>query len=124
MIWRSTSKTGELYIITDKGLISLRIDASDGTADYEDVQVFPNPVKPEFNGQITIQGIKFDSDVRITDMGGNLVYRTTSNGGTAVWNGRRITGEKVTTGVYLIWTSESEGKGRKVGKVTVINSDR
>ncbi len=116
------SKTGEMYIITDKGMISYRIDASAGSSDYEEVQVFPNPVRPEFNGVITIQGIKYDSDVRITDLGGNLVYKTTSNGGTATWNGRRITGERVASGVYLIWTAENNGKGRQVGKVAVINS--
>jgi hypothetical protein len=49
------------------------------------------------------------------------VYQTTSNGGTATWNGKTITGEKVTTGVYLIWTAANEGKGRKVGKVMVVH---
>ena len=48
---------------------------------------------------------------------------TTSNGGTATWNGRTLQGEKVTTGVYLIWTApnDPEVKGRKVGKVLVVN---
>lgn len=113
--------TGELYIITDKGLVSYRSDASYEDAEYSNVIVFPNPARPEFDGLITIQGIKYNSDVKITDVAGNLVYKTTSNGGTAVWNGKNILGEKVKTGVYLIWTASNEGKGRKVGKVTVIN---
>jgi hypothetical protein len=113
--------TGELFIITDKGLISYRTDASYEDPEYSDVKVFPNPARPDFEGPITIQGIRYNSDVKITDVAGNLVYRTTSNGGTATWDGRTVNGEKVKTGVYLIWTAANEGKGRKVGKVLVVN---
>jgi len=116
-------KTGEVYITTEDGLVSLRTDASFEDPNYSDVRVFPNPVRPEFEGLITIQGIKFNSDVKFTDMAGNLVYKTISNGGTAVWNGKNLNGEKVTSGVYLIWTApdDRERKGRKVGKVVIIN---
>lgn len=113
--------TGELFIITDKGMVSYRSDASYEDPEYSNVIVFPNPVRPEFNGLITIQGIKYNSDIKVTDIAGNLVYRTTSNGGTATWNGKNLNGEKVKTGIYLIWTASNDGKGRKVGKVTVIN---
>ncbi len=114
-------KTGEVYAVTDKGLISFRTDASYEDPEYADVQVFPNPAGPNFGGVITIQGIRYNSDVKITDMGGKLVYKTTSNGGTAIWNGKNLDGTKVASGVYLIWTAANEGKGRKVGKVVVIN---
>lgn len=112
--------TGELFIITDNGMVSYRTDATYEDADYSSTTVFPNPVKPDFFGPITIQGIKYGSDVRITDAAGNLVYKTTSNGGTATWNGKRLTGEDVSSGVYFIWTAPVEGKGKKVGKVVVI----
>lgn len=113
--------TGELFIVTDKGLVSYRTDASYEDPEYANVKVFPNPARPDFEGPITIQGIRYDSDIKITDVAGNLVYQTTSNGGTATWNGKTINGEKVTSGVYLIWTAPNEGKGRKVGKVLVIH---
>ena len=112
--------TGELFIITDNGMVSYRTDATYEDPDYSSTIVFPNPVKPDFFGPITIQGIKYGSDVRITDAAGNLVYKTTSNGGTATWNGKRMTGEEVSSGVYFIWTAPVEGKGKKVGKVVVI----
>jgi len=114
-------QTGELFIVTDKGLISFRSDASEGAGDYKEVNIFPNPARPEFDGPITIQGIYNNSDVKITDVAGNLVYTTTSNGGTATWNGKTLKGEPVKTGVYLIWTTSNIGKGRKVGKVLVVN---
>ena len=113
--------TGELFIITDQGLISYRTDATYEDSEYENVQVFPNPARPEFDGPITIQGIRYNSDVKITDISGRLVYKTSSNGGTATWNGRSLNGDKVATGVYLIWTAANEGKGRKVGKVLIVN---
>jgi len=114
-------QTGELFIITDKGLISYRTNATYEDPNYSNVNVFPNPVRPNFNGLITIQGIRYNSDVKITDVAGNLVYKTTSNGGAASWNGRTLDGQKVATGVYLIWTAANSGAGRKVGKVLVIN---
>lgn len=113
--------TGELFIVTDNGLISYRTDATAGKSrDYSEVTVFPNPVRPDFTGVISMQGIQYDSDVKVTDAAGNLVYRTTSNGGTATWNGRTLNGDPVATGVYFIWTAPNEGKGRKVGKVLVV----
>lgn len=111
---------GELYIITDKGLVSYRSDASYEDPTYEGFVVFPNPVRPNFSGPVTIQGIRYDSDVKITDAAGNLVYKTTSNGGTATWNCNAINGEPVVTGVYFIWTATNAGKDKKVGKVLVI----
>jgi ligand-binding sensor domain-containing protein len=114
-------ETGELFIITDQGLVSYRTDATYEDPNYSDVQVFPNPARPDFDGVITIQGIKYDSDVKITDAAGNLVYQTTSNGGTATWDRKTLTGEPVRTGVYLIWTASNQQKGRYVGKVLVVN---
>jgi hypothetical protein len=114
-------QTGELFVVTDKGLVSYRTDATYEDPTYSTVTVFPNPARPEFQGPITIQGIKYDSDVKVTDIAGNLVYKTVSNGGTATWNGKTMSGERVKTGVYLIWTAPNEGKGRKVGKVLVVN---
>ena len=114
-------QTGELYIITEEGLVSFRTDASQGDNTYENTLVFPNPLKPEHTYGVTIQGIAYDSDVRFTDAGGNLVYKTTSNGGTAHWDGKTLSGERVKAGVYFIWTAPNEGEGRKVGEFVVIN---
>lgn len=114
-------QTGELYIVTDKGLVSFRIDATYEDPNYETLNVFPNPVKPEYFGPITIQGIRYNSDVKVTDAAGNLIFKTQSNGGTATWNGQNLNGEKVPTGVYFFWTANNyQGGDRKVAKVLVI----
>lgn len=114
-------QTGELFIITEEGLVSYRTDATQGDATYSNTTVFPNPLKPEHTYGVTIQGIAYDSDIRFTDAGGNLVYKTTSNGGTAHWDGKTLSGERVKAGVYFIWTAPNDGDGRKVGEFVVIN---
>ncbi len=113
--------TGEVFFVTEKGLQSFRSDASKSDFDYNDVQVFPNPYRPEFTGVVSIQGIAYESDVRITDIAGNLVHQTVSNGGTATWNGRKMNGEKASSGVYQLWTAPRGGKVRYVGKFVLIN---
>jgi hypothetical protein len=113
--------TGELYIVTDKGLVSFRIDATYEDPTYESLNVFPNPVTPDFNGPITVQGLRYDSDVKVTDAAGNLIYKTQSNGGTATWHGLNLNGEKVPTGVYFFWTANNyQGGERKVAKVLIV----
>ena len=116
-------QTGEMFVVTEEGLVSYRTDATYQDSEYSNVTVFPNPARPDFDGPITIQGIMYDSDVKITDAAGNLVYKTTSNGGTATWDRRTLNGDLARTGVYLIWTAPNTGKGRFVGKVLVV-SDR
>lgn len=114
-------KTGEVFFVTEKGLQSFRSDASVSDFDYSDVQVFPNPFRPDFNGVVSIQGIAYESEVRITDVAGNLVFKTLSNGGTATWNGQTLSGSRAASGVYQIWTAPRNGKGRYVGKFVLIN---
>src|SRR5690554_7427085 len=75
------SNNGEVCFITESGLISYRSDASKGDLEYTNVIVFPNPVKPDNHGPITIQGIAYNSNVKITNVSGKLVNRTHSTVG-------------------------------------------
>ena len=113
--------TGEVFFATESGLISFRADATIADNDFTNVKVFPNPVRPDFSGPITIQGLGYESDVKITDVSGNLIYQTKSNGGTVIWDGNRLTGERVQSGVYLVWTASTSGKGKAVAKILFIN---
>jgi hypothetical protein len=112
---------GETFFMTDKGMVSFRSDASKGDDTYSNVVVFPNPVTPDHEGPITIQGIAEDSDVKFTDAAGNLIYKTTSLGGTATWNGKTLNGERAASGVYFIWTAKNTDKKKYVGKVVFIH---
>jgi hypothetical protein len=113
-------ETGEVYFGTDRGLISFRYTATDGKEKYEELKIFPNPVREDFDGYISISGLKEKSEVKITDAYGGLVYRTASDGGTAVWDGKRFNGEKAATGVYFVFVNDETGKERKAGKILFI----
>lgn len=108
--------TGEVFMATDKGLISFRSDATKGANDFNKVIVFPNPVKRNYDGLINIKGLISNSIVKITDISGNLVFEAKSNGGSISWNGINLKGEKISTGVYLVFCSNAEGDKAYVTK--------
>jgi len=115
------TQNGEVFFATDRGLISWISDATEGKNSYQQLYVWPNPVRETYNGEITIDGLLSDSDVKITDIAGNLVYKTISNGGRATWNGKNRQGNRVSTGVYLIFCSDSRGNKSRVIKLLFIH---
>lgn len=99
---------GEVFIGTDDGIISYRSDATvGGRVHSNNVQVFPNPVRPDYQGPIAINGLARDANVKITDISGRLVFETTANGGQAIWEGTDYTGRRVATGVYLVFSADN-----------------
>jgi len=111
---------GEVYFGTDKGIISYRDDATGAGDKHGDVLVFPNPVRPNYEGPITIQGLPNNATVKITDVAGRVVYEMLSNGGTAVWDGRSFSGAKPATGVYLIFSANEEDEDALVSKLLIV----
>jgi hypothetical protein len=114
-------QTGEVFIATDKGIISYMGDATDAGNTHGDVMVYPNPVRPEYAGNIAIKGLVKDANVKITDVAGNLVYETKANGGMATWNGLNFKGKRAATGVYLIYSSNADGTETFVTKILFVN---
>lgn len=112
-------QTGELFIVTDKGLISYRSNATQGQTECN-IKIFPNPVRPEFNGTIGVSGLAERSVVKITDISGKLMYETTSIGGTATWNRRDYNGVTAKSGIYLIWVANSNGENTCISKLALI----
>jgi flagellar hook assembly protein FlgD len=112
---------GEVFFGTDKGIISYTADATAGAGNFSNVKIYPNPVKPDYESDITIQGLKQNAVVKITDISGNLVFETTANGGTATWNGRNFNGHRVATGVYLILAADEVGSESYAGKILFIH---
>jgi hypothetical protein len=113
--------TGELFIGTDLGLISYQADASDAASTLSEIYVYPNPVRETYQGIITITGLVSKATIKITDINGNLIYQTTSNGGVATWNGKRVGGARVSTGVYLVISTSPDGSQSATTKILVIN---
>ncbi|MFT3740976.1 MAG: hypothetical protein QM786_19680 [Breznakibacter sp.] len=113
-------KNGDVFFATDKGIVSYRGNATEGLSTYSNVYAFPNPVRPEYKGMITVKGLMADSNVKITDVSGNLVYETKSLGGQAVWNGRNLWGKEVSSGVYLVFAASEQGQSSVVAKIMIV----
>ena len=113
--------TGEVFIGTQKGIISYKGTATEGGEVFADVYAYPNPVHHDYEGTIAIKGLVKDADIKITDISGSLVYATKANGGQAIWNGKKFDGEKVATGVYLVFASNEDGSQTHVTKILIVN---
>jgi ligand-binding sensor domain-containing protein len=114
------STTGEVFIATTKGLVSFKGSATGANEDLNNVFVYPNPVRPEFEGTVKIAGLLDKANVKITDIEGNLVYETTSEGGTIEWDTTAFGKYKVASGVYMIFVAAKDGIETKVKKLMII----
>lgn len=112
--------TGDVYIGTQGGMVCYRGTATEGTPESGNVITFPNPVPSDYKGTIAIRGLPENADVRITDVNGQLVYKTTALGGQAVWSGTDYKGRRPQTGVYLIFASNTDGGQTYAGKLVFI----
>jgi len=113
--------SGEVFFGTDKGIISYRGEALQGSTSYSNVVVYPNPVRETYEGQVAIKGLVENTTVKIVDISGNLVYETESLGGQALWDGTNFRGDRVATGVYLIYLSSADGELSHVTKLLFIH---
>ncbi len=111
---------GEVFFATEKGLISFMGTATNFDPEIEDVVVYPNPVRPDFTGVITIDGLAYETDVKITDIAGQVVHSATSNGGRVIWDGNDFNGARVSTGVYLVYCSTSDGGSVNVARIAMV----
>lgn len=114
-------KSGEVYFGTDKGIVSFRGEATEGGDDFGQVYVFPNPVRENYEGLITVTGLASNVNVKITDISGNLVFETTALGGQALWDGRNFRGDRIHTGVYLIFCTNDDGSKTHITKLLYIH---
>lgn len=113
--------TGEVFFATDKGIVSFIGSATGFDGEISETSIYPNPVREDYTGTITIDGLTFKTDVKVTDINGNIVHSTTSEGGRALWNGKNENGERVSTGIYLVFATNKDGSETAVGKIAVVN---
>lgn len=114
-------ETGEVFFGTEKGIISYKGTATLGGEEFENVYVYPNPVTSDYTGSIAVKGLVTNSNVKITDIAGNLIYETIAEGGQAIWTGKNFKGDKARTGVYLVFCSNDDGSKTYVTKLLFIN---
>ena len=113
------SADGEVFFGTASGVISYKGVSSEPAPEVTDVIAYPNPVADGYQGYVGIKGLVSNSLVRITTVDGSFVTQILSEGGQAVWDLTNINGQRVTPGIYFIFTSDKYGKNRFATKILV-----
>ena len=115
-------ENGVMYIGTYYGLCSYQSDVTQNYGDLnsDNVYAYPNPVEPNFTGDITIMGLTDGAHITITSTSGYVVNKGTCVGGSYTWNGCDRGGERVASGVYNVLVATSEGESGCVTKIAVI----
>ena len=114
------SVTGEIFFATDRGMVSFQGTSTKPADSLDAVYVYPNPVRPEFVGTVKIAGLISKANIKITDIEGNLVYETTSEGGTVEWDTKAFGKYNVASGVYIIFIAAEDASETAVKKVMII----
>lgn len=114
--------SGLVMIGTDAGLCSFMSDATEAEEELDgsNVIAYPNPVRPDYNGPIRIEGLTFNAEVKILSSTGQLVWSGVSNGGTYTWNGCNKQGRRVSSGVYHVVANTEDGGKAVVCRIIVI----
>ncbi len=113
-----------LMISTDKGMAEYRPTSSGGSsASDSDVRIYPNPVRPDYLGYVTIDGLPDKTLVKIMDASGNLVKELGVCSKEAKWDVTDLHFRRAGTGVYFVLSSTDENGGNfaNVGKILVVN---
>lgn len=112
--------SNKVYFGTKLGAACFESDSSPAAEDFSEIYAYPNPVRPEYTGLITVKGLMDGSLVKIADAAGNVFYQGRSEGGMIVWDGCDATGDRVRSGVYYVFASQSADGGSAKGAVTKI----
>lgn len=115
--------TGEVYFGTDKGLCSYMSDASEPAEvmNKDNVYAYPNPVRPDYTGLITVVGLSMNADVKVVTSSGALVAQGRSNGGSFTWDGNDLSGKRVASGIYMVEAATETGEKGVVCKIAIVN---
>ena len=113
-------QNGELFIGTDKGILGYKSTATSPNIEFTNLQVYPNPVRPDYQGSIDVTGMMKNSEVKITDASGFLIQTIFSQGGQAVWNGKDRNNQIVGSGIYYFFATSQDGYSKAKSKVLIV----
>ena len=113
---------GSLFFGTSLGMVEYGGQARDPEESLSEsnILVYPNPVKPDFDGYVTITGLTEWSSIRIMSNSGRLVHMGTSNGGSYSWNLTDMNGNQVPSGIYHAIITNQENNKSESTSITVI----
>ena len=93
-------------MVTPLGVQQFFSDYTESATDYSNVYAYPNPVRPDFTGYITITGLMEGSNVVIKDAKGNVVKQFSGANGSVAWDGCNEAGERLPTGNYGVFAAQ------------------
>lgn len=112
--------SGELLIIQPHAAFSYRTNSMKSNENLAKLKIYPNPVRPDFSGYLSIEGLTDFSQIKITTAGGRVVYSAQARGGKATWNIMEGLGGRPGPGVYLVYVIDAQGQERVSGKFVVL----
>ena len=112
--------SGEVFIGSNRGLLSFRATATQTAPNLNGIEVFPNPVKPDYAGPISVRGLVPESYVKVTDQNGRLLYEGYATGGQFTWDGYSLEGILAPSGIYLFWITDPLGAQTAVVQGVII----
>jgi hypothetical protein len=112
--------SGVVYFATPRGLVAYNGSATAPNDNLKALRAYPNPVRPGFSGNVTIDGLTARANVKITDVNGSLVFEQTSEGGSILWDTTAFGKYRVASGVYFIMATTEDASETKVAKVMIV----
>ncbi|MDE5814362.1 MAG: RdgB/HAM1 family non-canonical purine NTP pyrophosphatase [Muribaculaceae bacterium] len=113
-----------MMIATSTGLAEYYLSGQAAENGSTDVRAYPNPVRHDYYGWVTIDGLEEDCIVKIADSAGNIVRELgPASAGRVQWDVCGMDLNRVPSGVYFVLASSGPGGGSysEVTKILVIN---
>lgn len=117
------SDGNSVFFATDSGVLEYGSDAAEAAPDLSSIRVYPNPVTPDYGGDVTIDRLTDGALVKIADSGGSVIWQKKAEGGMLTWNICDSSGRRVRSGIYFVIVSvgNGEGSGAATAKIAVVN---
>ncbi len=113
-----------MMVSTGGGLAELFLATSPEEGEDSDIRIYPNPVRPDFFGEVTIDGLPDNALVKIVNSAAGLVRELPrAQGGETKWNVTDMNSKRVKSGVYYVLASSAPDGASysNVGKILVVN---
>lgn len=112
--------SGELLIVQPNAAYSFRTKSMASFESFSKLKIYPNPVRPDFSGYLSIEGLTDFSQVKITNSAGRVVYGSQVRGGKITWNIMEGLIGRPGPGVYMVYVIDGSGQERIAGKFVIL----